>query len=299
MADQTVFSTRQALTRGFTPGQLRSMKRERLLRGVYSVEPDAAQLIVQARAAVVAAGPQARLCEATALRLAGIEMPKRFEDDDRIHIQVSHAISGPRRDGICRHRSAQQLPGTDIAGLPSLHLAECWMQLAARATDEELVVVGDGMMRRPRPPDQRPFLVAPEVLTQAVAESPRRPGIRAVRRTVELVRPRTDSPMESVTRFYLVRAGLPQPAVNFPILDETGWPVYFIDMAYPDVKVAVEYDGAIHAGKARQIRADIGRRRRLEADGWRFIIATSDDLPDRMGTVVRITREALCSRGAI
>ena len=73
--------------------------------------------------------------------------------------------------------------------------------------------------------------------------------------------------MESVTRFHLVQAGLPEPSVNYPIFDGTGWPIYFLDMAYSQQKVAVEYDGAIHVGDTRRMSRDARRRRRLEDDG--------------------------------
>ena len=298
MGDRTVFSTKTALAEGFTAGQLRAMREERLLQGVYSTEPDLTTLHVRARAALVAAGPSATLCETTALRLAGVSMPRRFEADERVHVHVAHDRSGPRRSGVCRHRSTQQLPPTIVAGLPSLNLAECWLQTAARATDEELVVLGDGLMRRPRPPDHLPYLVEPQALAAAVADSPRRPGIRAARRAIEIVRPRTDSPMESVTRFHLVRSGLPMPLVNHPILDDTGWPIYFIDMAYVDAMVAVEYDGADHFTNPAQTIADLRRRRHLEADGWRFIIVTADDLADQMITAVGLVRTALRDRAA-
>jgi len=189
------------------------------------------------------------------------------------------------------------MPVGQVAGVPSMHLAECWLQLAARATLSELVSAGDGLMRRPRPPLWQPFLVTPDELAAAVATSHRRRGIRLARCAVALVRPGTDSPMESVTRFQLVRAGLPVPCVNYPVLDATDRPIFFLDMAYPEQHVAVEYDGAVHVGNGQQMGADAARRRRLEDAGWRVITATAHDLADSMSGIVASVRRELLARG--
>jgi len=104
--------------------------------------------------------------------------------------------------------------------------------------------------------------------------------------------------MESATRFYLVRAGLPEPRINFPILDDTGWPIFFLDMAYPEKLVAVEYDGGIHVRDTRAMEKDIHRKRRLEDAGWRIITASARDLPNDMADVIASVRQALATRTA-
>jgi len=293
-----VFDTKTALGSGFTSKQLRGPRVTRLLRGTFATATPDDLLEAFARAALLVAGPESSLCEVTALRMAGVDVPARFSrSDEPIHLHLPIADRGPQRTGVQTHHTQRQLPINTVAGHPALHLAECWLQLAARATVLELVVVGDGLMRRPRPPRHQPFLVEPITLSQAVAQSHRRPGIRTAREAVALVRPGTDSPMESVTRFRLVRAGLPQPYVNYPILDATGWPVYFLDLAYPEQQVAVEYDGAIHVADTIRMQDDAHRRRRLEDDGWRLITATARDLPDGMATIAASVRAALASRG--
>jgi len=295
--DQAVFSTQTGRAAGFTPKQLRGPGTTRLFRGIYTTgSPD---LAVRAQAALLASGPLACLCDCTSLNLAGVELPRRFASPtEPLHIHTPPELCGPQRAGIRCHRTATYMPADNVLGLPSLHLAECWLQLAARATVLELVIVGDGLMRRPRPPHNQPFLVPPDVLKAAVAESHRRPGIRAARAAAALVRPGTDSPMESVTRFHLVRAGLPEPRINYPVLDDTGWPIFFLDMAYPDKLIAVEYDGGIHVGDTRFMEKNIHRRRRLEDAGWRIITASARDLPNDMADVIASVRQALAARTA-
>jgi len=295
--EEPVFDTAQALAAGWTPGRLRGPSVRRLLNGVFTTSAYADTLEIRARAALVAAGPGARLCEATALCLAGVELPPGLAGpDEPVHIHTAVERCGPQREGVRVHRTAVQLPVCEVSGMPALHLAECWLQVASRATVLELTVLGDGLMRRPRPPEYAPYLVGPDVLADAIAGSHRRPGIRRSRRSGHLLRPNTDSPMESVTRFYLVQAGLPEPCVNYPILDDEGFPVFYLDLAYPEQLVAVEYDGAVHAGDVARMKRDISRRRRLEDAGWRIITASADDLSNKMADVVRSVRRELAAR---
>lgn len=51
--------------------------------------------------------------------------------------------------------------------------------------------------------------------------------------------------------------------------------IVVLDMAYPDIKVAIEYDGRHHAG---QWLADSKRREALEDDGWAYIQVTAENL---------------------
>jgi len=294
---KSVFDRASALAAGFTPGQLRGPSVKRLLHGIYTTPADPVKLSVRARAALLAGGEAARMCEMSSLALAGVELPAQLDADSRTHLHLPVGTCGPRHGGVRVHHTAVQLPVQMVGGLPSLHLAECWLQLAARASLMDLVVVGDGLMRRPRPPDRRPFLVTPEELDAAVQGSPRRPGIRVARLAATLVRPGTDSPMESVTRFRLVQAGLPEPLVNYKIVDKAGRPLFFLDMAYLAQLLAVEYDGRIHVGDVKAMGRGASRRRQLEDRGWRVITVTSSDLSNNMADVIASVRMELNSRG--
>jgi hypothetical protein len=73
-----------------------------------------------------------------------------------------------------------------------------------------------------------------------------RRGVREVRRGLAEVEPLTESAMETRTRILLVDAGLPRPTAQFVVHDGDGCHVGRLDLAYPEAKVAVEYDGALH-----------------------------------------------------
>lgn len=99
-------------------------------------------------------------------------------------------------------------------------------------------------------------------------------GIRKMQHALQFMREGTDSSQESRCRIALIRNGLPCPQVNWKVRLNNG-KIVLLDMAYPDIKVAIEYDGRHHAG---QWLADSKRREALEDDGWAYIQVTAENL---------------------
>ena len=115
-----------------------------------------------------------------------------------------------------------------------------------------------------------------ELLARRAAE----PGARGSRRLAEVVAladPRAESPPESRLRVALVRAGLPRPEVQYPVLDEHEFELARADLAYPAAKLAIEYDGSAHfeAGRARRDRERDGE---LAGIGWQTLRVVADDV---------------------
>ena len=76
----------------------------------------------------------------------------------------------------------------------------------------------------------------------------------------------------------LRRHGFPLPVPQYEILDETGNFVARPDFAYPDLKIAIEYESfQEHTGKVALVR-DSARRNAVVALGWAPIAATAVDL---------------------
>ena len=103
--------------------------------------------------------------------------------------------------------------------------------------------------------------------------------------------------METRLRMLLVLAGLPEPKVNLKIVDEHGQVVLRADLAYPSVKLAVEYDGRHHAEDRVQVARDGDRRDEFEEGLWRLLVVTSSGIyrePEK--TITRVWR-ALRARG--
>ena len=120
-------------------------------------------------------------------------------------------------------------------------------------------------------------------------------GLVRLRATIALVDGGAESPHESLTRLLLVRAGLPPPQTQIPVTDESGCTIAYLDMGWPEKRVAVEYDGIQHWTDARQRRRDIERLTELDALGW-IVIRVSSDMLRTPAVVVERVRAALNRR---
>ena len=113
-------------------------------------------------------------------------------------------------------------------------------------------------------------------------------GVAKVRRAVPLVDPRAESAPESRVRVACVLAGLspvPQHEVRVD-----GLFLARVDLAFPEARLAIEYEGAHHFEDAQIVRDD-ARIARLIAAGWRVIRLSAADLRDLAAVVTRITAE--------
>jgi very-short-patch-repair endonuclease len=100
-------------------------------------------------------------------------------------------------------------------------------------------------------------------------------NVRVAERLVPAIEPATESPMETRLRVTLVDGGLPRPVAQFELRDGRGRFVARLDFAYPQCRVAVEYDGAWHFGRRRE---DDRRRDAVRALGWIVIVVSADDI---------------------
>jgi very-short-patch-repair endonuclease len=111
-------------------------------------------------------------------------------------------------------------------------------------------------------------------------------GAGDVADVLALVDPRAESPMESRVRVALVLGGLP-PEVQYPVVLRGRR--YRLDLAYPERRIAVEYDGDDHRTQ-RRARSDLIREAALSAAGWWVLRFDSDEVlfrPDRIVAAVR------------
>ena len=116
----------------------------------------------------------------------------------------------------------------------------------------------------------------------AAVSLPRCRGSAVAREATRLADGCAESPQETRLRLSLLRAGFPPPVAQFPVFDDRGF-VARLDFAYPELKIAIEYDGLWHA-ETGQFAKDRRRLNRLFALGWRVIFVTAADLhrPERL-----------------
>jgi hypothetical protein len=114
-------------------------------------------------------------------------------------------------------------------------------------------------------------------------------GSRRVRRAFELVDGRSESPPESWVRVACALAGLPAPVPQYEVVDGGTW-LARVDLAWPEARLIVEYEGAYHFDGLQLVRDD-ARIERLIAAGWRVIRLAAHDLRDMDDVVRRIAVE--------
>jgi hypothetical protein len=121
---------------------------------------------------------------------------------------------------------------------------------------------------------------------------PRARGLRQLETVLELVDPGAQSPRESYLRLLLIEAGLPRPNTQIPVFGVDGLPIAYLDMGWPVLMVAVEYDGDHHRVDRQQYLKDIRRLELLERLGWLIIRVVAEDHPAEVVRRVRCALEA-------
>ena len=92
----------------------------------------------------------------------------------------------------------------------------------------------------------------------------------------------------------LIELGFPLPEVNFSLLSPSGRELYRLDLAWPELRIVVEYDGhATHAGREED---DAAREDDLRRRGWIVVRARAADLADPTRLTTEL-RAAFAERG--
>ncbi|SEB80008.1 hypothetical protein SAMN04489806_1806 [Paramicrobacterium humi] len=302
------FSIDQALKSGVGRGRLRHRDLQRPFHGVRAV-PEVRQehsdefARVRADSVRLARAYAHRMrageffCHETAARIYGAPLP--FADEDEVHVGVFRPLNASVSRGVRGHSFDERLTSVvTYDGLRVASPASVWAMMGERLSEPDLVVLGDFFCRVWREEGYyrinpgAPPLTTPERLQKAMTAGRRR-GIAKLRAALPLVRLDSWSPRESLTRYHLHMAGLPEPVLNTDYYDDFGGHLGCLDISYPQYKVGIEYQGVIHAASYAR---DVERIERLRANGWIIIQVTARLLADP-DELVRRARAALVRRG--
>jgi hypothetical protein len=284
---------KQATAAGLTRRRSRAQDLASPCHGVRIPAATEVTLLVKARALALATG--AIVSHLTAAVLWGFPLPLGFDRHPVVHLTCQPDVRAVRRRDVVGHQSV--LAPEEIT--VGRHLActsplRTWFDLAGVLTVDELVIAGDFLFRRRDP------LSTPAALDTYLVTKAGRPGYRKALQARALIRADTDSPKETELRLLLVRAGLPEPAINMPMFDETGGWIQDPDMSYEDYKIAIQYDGGHHSSPAQR-RSDIFRDEEARGLGWLVVVLTQWDLdpfaPGMEPKAVTRVRAALTARG--
>lgn len=122
-------------------------------------------------------------------------------------------------------------------------------------------------------------------LARAVGAQAGRRGIIAVRDLLPLADPGAESPMESEARLVMLDGGLPSPVLQFEVSNSWGHHLR-LDFAWPDHKVAAEYDSDEWHGGPDALRRDRARLAILQDLGWVVIAILAEDVRRRPAELV-------------
>lgn len=255
----------------------------RLHRGVFWTRPEGdPPLLTRLVAARLAAGDghagAGVVSGPGAARLWGVET-----DRTEWTPELSLLRSARRRQPPGLHYRWRALAPDEVTyhrGLPVTTVARTLTDLARVTSYPSMLVYADAALR---------LGVADRTVLQAAAAAlPRR-----LRRALYDADGRAESAFESRVRAELLAAGLPPPALQHVVRDGDGRFVARVDLAWPDLRLAVEADGAeVHAGPAA-LRRDLRRQNLLVAAGWTPLRFTWPDL----GTIAATVAGALASSG--
>ncbi len=290
------FTSAEAADLGVTRARLRALvangEMRRLMRGVYAPASLADTVDLRVSAASLVIPRHCVVVDRTAAWLHGVDCWPAGWLDPPPPLEIVSANHEPsRRAGLLGGRREllddEVMEAGDVRLTTPLRTAcDCarlrgrWAALAAL----------DGFMRC--------HDLTHEQLAVALPRFKGRRGCIQLRELAPLASPLAESPAESWVRLAVHDAGLPPPTLQLR-LDVPGWGAVRLDLAYPRLRIAIEYDGhAFHSSPEQRAR-DAARRQALRDDGWLVIVLTRTELAaGRLEGVLGRLRRAIEDRSS-
>jgi hypothetical protein len=228
----------------------------------------------------------------TAALVHGLPLPLAHERARTLHVCTEEPAARHRGRGIAGHHLE---PGSvrivEVRGLRVTSPVDTWCQLASVLSLDDLIKVGDALVRR-----KAPFATMGELHAGVLRYAGHR-GAKRLRTALDAVRTGVDSPRETELRLLLVRSGLPEPEVNATITDRHGLKIATGDLIYREYRVLVEYDGEQHRTDEDQYHWDVDRLDNIMEEAWRVIRINKSHLRNKPAAAVRKVETALWAAG--
>jgi hypothetical protein len=259
------FTTAEARTAGLTSSALKGGEWRHVFRDVWvhvSVEDTKATRV---EAAKLVLGSDGFICGLTAAWIFGVDV----QDRRGLLVWVG------RQTGDWRRARPGCLVREITIGAADLDRIDgCWVTNPVRTAFDcarwlsltEAVVVADAFAHA--------GLVTRDELADYTRTHRRLRGVTQADAVVSLMEPLSESPMESRLRMLLITAGFEAPVAQYVVRNGQGDFVARADLAYPDRRIIVEYDGALHWDQRRE---DDRRRDAIRALGWTVLVASRSD----------------------
>lgn len=240
----------------------------RVFRGVYvdARVPDSRSHRLRAIKLVIPT--DAVISDETAAWLYGLDVfPPRQRHDFEPAVVATHGVTRVRRQGA---RARQALfAAQDITFAEGVHLTtpqRTASDLLRKLYRPYALAAADAFAHA--------GLVTADELVEFVGRLKGYRGIIQARTLAAMVDPRMESPGESWQRLRMHDAGFPPPQPQFEVLDDFGRSM-FIDLPYPDLLIATEFDGReFHTADAHRAHDQERRDYLSDVYGWRWVIGT-------------------------
>ncbi len=294
------FSVATARAHGVSPARLRAGDLDTPFHGVRMTGDPAADLTAEHRRLALAfaakSTPDAFFSHVTAAVLWGLPLPSSVLRKPGIDVAVLTPRRNPRGRGVRGHEVDAALVAVirhPVHGVLLASPASTWAMLGGVLRDPyDLVAAGDAVVRTPQHPAD-PVALAALADLAAATRAGRRVGVPALREALPRIRTGSSSRPETWTRLTLVDHGLPEPELAWEVCDANGQFLARVDLAYPQARVAIEYEGEHHLRDVGQWTRDILRYDLLAAEGWRVIRVTKEELTVRPAALVARVRAVL------
>ncbi|HWM34387.1 MAG TPA: hypothetical protein VNR36_09145 [Pseudolysinimonas sp.] len=230
----------------------------------------------------------------TAARLWGMPLPRRFEAASDLQVASVSPTRAIRHAGVTASVRPAWWEVVDLQGLRVHAPVEAWASLARVLSPPDLIAAAEYLVS----PARRgvPALVPREDLRAWVARAAGMTGSRALRAADARVRVGARSRPETLLRLLLEDCELPRARINEDVVLRTGR-VVAPDLAWPQYRVAVEYDGDYHRDR-RQFTRDLVRTDELTDEGWSVVHVVAAQLFGRPSEIAARVIGRLAARGA-
>lgn len=206
------------------------------------------------------------LCGLTAARLHGAKWI-----DDTIPIELNWSNGRPPA-GIRVHKDRLSDGDSGLrASLPVTTVQRTAFDIGRRGSRLEAVQRLDAL-------GNAAGIAAAEIAAVASEHRGAR-GVRRLIRALDLYDAGAESPRETWLRLLVVDSGFPRPQTQVPVT-VNGRVKYYLDMGWPELMLAIEYEGDHHRTDRERFARDIARLEELVSLGWTVIRVAADTRPE-------------------
>jgi very-short-patch-repair endonuclease len=284
----TAFRGTAAIAAGLvTPGELRGPRYRRLFPDTYVRAGDRVDLALRSHAGYRWADGRGLLAGYSAAELLGAACAPTG-----VPVELVVPGSGRRSPLGLVVRRDHIAPGeiVEVAGIRVTSPLRTAYDLARGDDLVEAVVAVDALARTGG--------FEPDLLLNFAARYQGARGTRGMAEVLTYADRRSGSPMETRLRLLLMRAGLPRPQVQWVVQDEVARTAVWLDLAYPEHRIGIEYDGEVHT-TPDAVRLDIARHTALLDKGWRVYRYTKLDLLCRPEMIIDQVRRGLSTAASV